>query len=81
LVIRVAGEGEFVGGPLIEIIGRCIVKRLAFLMRDLATYIRDVFHIRGQAPGPRLVGPLADLLDVPGVCRISRRFKIGRNFP
>jgi hypothetical protein len=80
-LVGVAGEGELVGGPLVEIIGRCIVKRLAFLMRDLATYIRDVFHIRGQAPGPRLVGPLADLLDVPGVCRISRRFKIGRNFP
>jgi hypothetical protein len=57
------------------------VKRLAFLMRDLATYIRDVFHIRGQAPGPHLVGPLADLLDVLGVCRISRGFTIGRNFP
>jgi len=81
LVIGVAGEGELVGGPLVEIFGRCIVKRLAFLMRDLATYIRDVCLITGQAPGPRLVRPFADLLDVLGVFRISVGFSIGRNFP
>jgi hypothetical protein len=80
LVIGVGADGELVGGPLVEIIGRCIVKRLAFLIRDLATYIGDVFLIRSQAPGPRLVGPLADLSDVPGVFRISVGFIIGRNF-
>ena len=31
-LVGVAGEGELVSGPLVEIIGRCIVKRLAFLM-------------------------------------------------
>ena len=81
MVIGVGADGELVSGPLVEIIGRCIVKRPAFLMRDLATYIGDVVLIRGQAPGPRLVGPLANLLDVFGVFRISVGFSIGRNFP
>jgi hypothetical protein len=57
------------------------VKGFAFLLRDLVTYARGVFLIRGQAPGPRLVGPLADLLGVPGVFRISKGFNIGRSFP
>jgi len=81
LVIGVAGEWEFVGGPLGEVIGPGIVKRFAFLMQGLATYIRDVCLITGQAPGPRLVRPFADLLDVLGVFRISVGFSIGRNFP
>jgi hypothetical protein len=32
LVIGVAGESQLVSSPLIEIIGRCIVKRVVFLM-------------------------------------------------
>jgi len=62
LVIGVGADGELVKGPLVEVIGRCIVKRFAFLLRELATYTGGVFLIRGQVPGPRLIWPLADLL-------------------
>jgi hypothetical protein len=57
------------------------VRGFAFLLRDLFTYARGVFLIRGQAPDPHLVGPLAGLLGVPRVFRIGRGFNIGRGFP
>jgi hypothetical protein len=80
-MVVVAGDGELVGGSFGEVIGRCFVKGFAFLLRDLVTYARGVFLIRGQAQGPYLVGPLAGLLGVPRVFRISRGFNIGRRFP
>jgi hypothetical protein len=75
------GAGKFASGPLVEVIGRCIVKGLAFLLRDLVTYARGVFLIKGQAPGPNLIGPLPSLFGVPRVFRIGRGFNIGRGFP
>ena len=81
LVVAVAGEGKLVSGLLVDVIGRCIVGGFAFLLRELVTYASGVFLIRGQAPGPHLAGPLADLLNVSGVFRISRGLSIGRNFP
>jgi hypothetical protein len=32
LIVRVAGERGFVSGPLVEIIGLCIVNGFAFLL-------------------------------------------------
>jgi hypothetical protein len=80
-MVGIARDGRFVSGPFIEVISRCILGSFAFLLRDLVTYGGGVFLIRSQAPGPRLVGPLADLLGVPGVFRISKGFNIGRSFP
>jgi len=81
LMIGVAGEGKLVGEPLVEIVGRCIVRGSAVLLRGLATRIGSVFLIRGQARGWCLVEPLADLLDVLRVFRISNGFIIGPNLP
>ena len=80
MIVEVAGDGGFVSGPLVEIIGWCIVKGFAFFLRDPITRIKRVFLISGQARGPFLVEPLADLLDVLGIFRISKGFNIGRKF-
>jgi hypothetical protein len=80
LIVGIAGDGRFVSGPLVEVIGRCIVKGFAFLLRGLVTYGGGVFLMRGKAPGPHLIGFLADPLGVPRVFRISSGFSIGRSF-
>jgi hypothetical protein len=79
-MVGIARDGRFVSGPFIEVISRCIVGSFAFLLRDHVTYAGGVFLIRGQAPGPHLVGLLADPLCVPRVFRISSGFSIGRSF-
>jgi hypothetical protein len=83
LIAGVAGDGEFVGGPFVEIIGRCIARGFALLLlllRDLATCIGGVFLIMDWAQGSCLVKPFADLLDMLGVFRLSKGVTIRRNF-
>jgi hypothetical protein len=66
-------DGKLAGGPLVEIIGRCIVRSFAFLLLGLATCIRGVFFlIRSRAQGPFLVEPLAIL---------SKGFNVRPNLP
>jgi hypothetical protein len=79
LVIGVAGAGDLAGGPLGEVVGRCIVGGFAFLRRDLAMCIARVFLISRQAQRPCLVEPLAVLADVAGVLRISMEFNFEPN--
>jgi hypothetical protein len=55
LVIGGAGHGEFVGDPLVEIIGLRIVNGFAFLLRDSAMRIKRGFLISGLTQGPFLV--------------------------
>jgi hypothetical protein len=68
----VTGDGKLGGGPLVEIIGRCIVRSFAFLLLGLAKCIRGVFLIRSRAQGPFLVEPLAIL---------SEGFNVRPNLP
>jgi hypothetical protein len=79
-MVGIARDGRFVSGPFIEVISRCILGSFAFLLRDLVTYGGGVFLMRGKAPGPHLIGLLADPLGVPRVFRISSGFSIGRSF-
>jgi hypothetical protein len=65
-------DGKLAGGPLVEIIGRCIVRSFAFLLLGLTTCIRGVFLIRSRAQGPFLVEPLAIL---------SKGFNVRPNLP
>jgi hypothetical protein len=71
-MMGVAGDAKLAGGLLVEIIGRCIVRGFAFLLRGLATCIRGVFLIRSWAPGSFLVEPLAIL---------SKGFNVRPNLP
>ena len=72
MIVRIAGERGFVSGPLVEIIGWCIVKGFAFVLRDPITRIKRGFLISGQARGPFLGEPLAIL---------SKGFNVRLNLP